>query len=139
MAYKAPAANKNVPMPPGESWDDDIPVPTYDPLKAAREKDVVLSAKCRPKKELKQFREEEKMRRFNLRGKNEEPKPEPEAEPLRKPENKGQGRGLLRSTIQARAARSPMPSRRLLTTDKSAYDSLMSENFMNMKLKEFTG
>ena len=62
MAYKAPPANKNVPLPPGESWDDDIPVPTYDPLKAAREKDVVLSAKCRPKKELKQFREEEKMR-----------------------------------------------------------------------------
>merc|ERR1712004_431085 len=118
----------------------DVPVPTYDPLKAAREKDIVLSAKCQPKNALKQFRQAEKERRFNLKGKkDEEPKPEPEAEPLRKPENKGQGRGLLRSTIQARAARSPMPSRRLLTTDKSAYDRLLAENFMNMKLKEFTG
>ena len=68
--------------------------------------------------------------------KKEEPKPEPEAEPLRRPENKGQGRGLLRSTIQARAARSPMPGRRP-TTDMSAYDSLMEETFKNMKIWKF--
>lgn len=62
MVYKPPPANLNIPAPPGESWDDDVPVPTYDPLKAAQEKDIVLSAKCQPKKALKQFRQAEKER-----------------------------------------------------------------------------
>ena len=91
-------------------------------------KDVLRAAKCVPKKALAKrslgkfliIITDEKdpnylcIFRLNL-VKKEEPKPEPEAEPLRRPENKGQGRGLLRSTIQARAARSPMPGRRLTT------------------------
>ena len=120
-----------------ENWENDIPVPSYDPLKAASEKNVVLAAKCMPKRELKEFRKNEKIRRYNLQEKKEEvvkpENPENAGQELRKPEMKGTGRGLLRSTMQARAGKSPMPSRRL-TSDVSAYDALMTENFQRIKL-----
>ena len=50
-------------MQSGESWEDDIPVPTYDPVKAASGKDVLRAAKCVPKKALAEFRANEKIRR----------------------------------------------------------------------------
>ena len=121
-----------------ENWENDIPVPSYDPLKVASEKNVILGAKCVPKKALKEFRSQEKYRLNNLKEKKEEVvKPENADSVLRKPEMKGQGRGLLRSTMQARAAKSPMPSRRL-TSDVSAYDALMTENFQRIKLWKFS-
>ena len=117
-----------------ENWDDDLAVPAYDPLAVASERNVVLSAKCMPKKSLQDFRHAEKIRRFNLKEKKEvEVQPEKPDEVLRRPETKGQGRGLLRSTIQARVAKSPMPSRRL-TSEASAYDALMTENFQRIQL-----
>ena len=98
------------------------------------EKNVVLATKCVPKRERRDFRSQEKHRLLNLKEKKEEVvKPENADSVLRKPEMKGQGRGLLRSTMQARAAKSPMPSRRL-TSDVSAYDALMTENFQRIKL-----